>query len=117
MQGVLLQVEATAADPLLLREVCMHIASETPSYARREDVPVDLVEREQERIRNELAGSGKPPALLGRIARGKLDAWFRPRVLVDQPFVKDETRTVGALLADAGVTPVRFVRFKVGERS
>jgi len=59
----------------------------------------------------------KPANILDKIAEGKLNTWYAENVLVDQPFVKDDTKTVGQLLKSAGLKLVQFVRYKVGELS
>jgi elongation factor Ts len=51
-----------------------------------------------------------------KIAEGKLKTWFGENVLVEQPFVKDDTKTVGDLLKSAGATLKTFIRLKVGEK-
>lgn len=114
--GVLLQVEsATAADPQLLRDVCMHIAARQPVAVRREDVDPAVVEREKEIAKNQAAATGKPANIAEKIAEGKMRTWFAENVLLEQPFVKDDSKTVGDLLKAAGIEARKFVRFKVGE--
>jgi elongation factor Ts len=115
--GVLLQVEGTAPDPQLLREVCMHITATNPVSARRADVPAEVVEKEREIAKAQAAATGKPPAVVDKIAEGKLNTWFAENVLEEQPFVKDPSKKVGDLLKAAGLKLVRFVRYKVGELS
>jgi elongation factor Ts len=118
--GVLLQVEGKdTAEPQLLRDVCMHITAVNPVAARREDVPKDLIEREMEVARGqaEATGKGKPANIIEKIAEGKLKTWFAEKVLVEQPFVKDPSKTVGDLLKSAGLQVVKFVRYKIGEAS
>jgi len=119
--GVLLQVEGDTADAQLLRDVCMHITARNPSYARREDVPEDIVAREKEIAKAQIASdpknAKKPANILDKIAEGKLNTWYAENVLVDQPFVKDDTKSVGQLLKSAGLKLVQFVRYKVGELS
>jgi elongation factor Ts len=117
--GVLLQVEGNNPDPQVLRDVCMHIAATKPIAVRREDVPAERVEQEKEiaraQIANDPKNAGKPANILDKIAEGKLKTFFAETVLVDQPFVKDASKTVGQLLQSAGLKVVRFVRYKVGE--
>ena len=64
-----------------------------------------------------MAEKSKPPQILEKIAEGKLKTWFAENVLVEQPFVKDDSKTVGQLLAAHGLKLVKFVRYKVGEVS
>ncbi len=119
--GVLLRVEGEKAEPQLLRDVCMHITARNPAYARREDVPADIVAREKEIARAQVEADpknkSKPPAIVAKITDGKLNTWFAENVLVDQLFVKDDTKSVGQVLQAAGLKVGQFVRFKVGELS
>src|SRR5438128_2435504 len=115
--GVLLQVEGPQADPELLRGICMHITAKNPVAARREDVPAPVLEKEKEIARTQAAATGKPANIVEKIAEGKLKTWLAENVLVEQPFVKDDSKTVGQLLQGAGVKLIRFVRYKVGELS
>lgn len=119
--GVLVQVEGAQADPQLLRDVCMHIAARNPLAARREDVPAETITKEKEIAREQLANDpknkSKPANILDKILEGKINTWYADNVLVDQPFVKEESKTVGQLLKEKGLTMVRFVRYKVGELS
>src|SRR5262249_35420978 len=120
--GVLLQVEGKdSAEAQLLRDVAMHVTAVRPQYARREDVPADRVAKEKEIALAQIAAdpknANKPPQIMEKIAEGKLKTWYGENVLAEQPFVKDDTKTVGDLLKAAGLKVVRFVRFKVGELS
>jgi elongation factor Ts len=115
--GVLLQVEGPAGNDTLLRDVCMHIAARNPLVALREHVLAEKVASEMEIARAQAAeqGKGKPANIIDKIAEGKMRTWFAENVLAEQPFVKDDSKIVGALLQAAGLKIVRFVRFKVGE--
>jgi elongation factor Ts len=117
--GVLLQVEGDKADPQLLRDICMHIAAKNPLAGRREDIPADKIAKETEIAKAQLASDeknkNKPPQILEKIIEGKVRTWFADNVLVEQPFVKDDTKTVGQLLQSAGLKMGRFARYKVGE--
>ena len=109
--GVLL---ATDGDAEVARDVAMHIAAMQPSFVTREDVPAELVENER-RLADETArNEGKPEAALPRIVEGRLQGFFKESVLVEQPFAKDTKKTVGAVLAESGVKPLAFVRYRVG---
>ncbi|MGL4173714.1 MAG: translation elongation factor Ts [Actinomycetota bacterium] len=105
---------ATDGDSPVARDVAMHIAAMNPLYLTREDIPAEVVETEQ-RIAEETArNEGKPEAALPRIIEGRVNGFFKEAVLVEQPFAKDTKRTVGAVLSDAGITPIAFARFRVG---
>jgi elongation factor Ts len=117
--GVMVQVQGEKSDPALLRDVAMHVAALNPLSAVKEDVPAELVTKETEIARDQIANDpknkNKPANILEKIIEGKLKTWFAQNVLVEQPFVKDDTKTVGQLLQSAGLKMVRFVRYKVGE--
>jgi elongation factor Ts len=119
--GVLVQVEGAKADAQLLRDVCMHIAARNPVAAVKEDVPAAVIDKEKEIAREQIANDpknkSKPANIIEKILEGKLKTWFAENVLVEQPFVKDDSKTIGQLLAQHGLKMVKFVRYRVGEVS
>lgn len=120
--AVLLQVEGKdSAEPQLLRDVCMHITARSPLAARREDVPQATLDKEKEIAKAQLAAdpknANKPANIMEKILEGKQKTWFADNVLVDQLFVKDDSKAVGDVLKAAGLNVVQFVRLKVGEVS
>jgi elongation factor Ts len=115
--GVMVQVDGADADPQLLRDICMHITAKNPVAARREDVPASLIDKEKEIARSQAASTGKPANIVEKIAEGKMKTWFAESVLLEQPFVKDDSKSVGDLLKAANLKLVGFVRLKVGELS
>ncbi len=119
--GAMVLVEGTQSNAQMLRDVCMHITATRPAYGRREDVPADIVTREMELAKAQIAAdpknATKPPNIIEKIAEGKLKTWFAENVLTEQLFVKDDSKTVGALLQSGGLKLVSFVRYKVGELS
>ena len=119
--GVLVQVEGAKADPQLLRDVCMHVTAKNPVAGRREDITKDVIDKETEIAKAQIAAdpknAKKPENIKAMILEGKLKTWFAENVLVEQPFVKDDSKTVGELLRSHGLTLVKFVRLRVGEVS
>ncbi|MBI3409245.1 MAG: translation elongation factor Ts [Planctomycetes bacterium] len=113
--GVLIQVEGEKADAQLLRDVSMHVTAKNPVSGLREDVPAETIAKEKEIAVAQAAATGKPANIAEKIAEGKMKTWFAENVLVEQPFVKDESKTVGDLLKAAGLKLKKFVRYKVGE--
>ena len=107
----------------LVREVGMHIAAADPKWVRREDVPAEAVEKEKAIYRAQMAGSGKPEAVIEKIIEGKLGAFYSQFVLLDQPSIRDAALTIGQLVAQTSaktgenVRISRFSRFRVGELS
>jgi len=113
--GVMVQVEGAKADPQLLRDVSMHITAKNPAAALREHVPQAMIDKELEIARAQAAATGKPANIVEKIAEGKMKTWYAENVLAEQPFVKDDSKTVGDLLKAAGLKLVKFVRLRVGE--
>ena len=110
--GVLVATDAAGA--AVARDVATHIAAFSPSYLTRDEVPADVVENER-RIAEETArNEGKPEAALTKIVEGRLNGFFKEAVLLDQAFAKDNKKTVGQVVAEAGGTVTGFVRYRVG---
>ena len=105
----------------LVKDLAMHIAAQNPAYVRREEVPEDVVAREKEIYRDQARSSGKPDAIVDKIAEGKLDAFFKASCLCEQEFVKDASvsveQLINTLIGKIGenIRVRRFVRFKTGE--
>jgi elongation factor Ts len=95
--------------------VALQIAALKAKYLTREDVPENVVADER-RIAEETArNEGKPEQALPKIVEGRVTGFYKDVVLLDQPSVSDNKKTVKALLDEAGVTVTRFVRFEVGQ--
>ncbi len=104
--------EAGEADA---RGVAMQVAAMRPKYLNRDEVPDDVVATER-RIAEETAREeGKPEAALPRIVDGRVNAFFKDFVLLEQSSVQDQKKTVRQILSEAGITVSRFVRFEVGQ--
>ncbi|MCV7223169.1 translation elongation factor Ts [Mycolicibacterium elephantis] len=111
--GVLVEYEG--ADKDAAHAVALQIAALKAKYLTREDVPEDVVANER-RIAEETArNEGKPEQALPKIVEGRLNGFFKDVVLLDQPSVSDNKKTVKALLDEAGVKVTRFARFEVGQ--
>jgi elongation factor Ts len=97
------------------RGVAMQIAAMRPKFTTRDEVPADVIAAER-RIAEETAREeGKPEAALPKIVDGRVNAFFKDFVLVEQPSVTDQKKTVQKVLDEAGLTVTRFVRFEVGQ--
>ncbi len=112
--GVLLVVEGSGGNEALLNDVCMHIAAMAPKAVRREDLPAEAVEKEKEIQRAQIIASGKPENMVDKILTGKMNRYFSEQVLIEQPFVKDDKKTVGKVLDEAGLKAASFIRMQVG---
>jgi len=106
----------------LVKDVALHIASPSaPRYVNRDDVPAEELEYERKIFETQARESGKPDPVIEKIVEGKLAAFVKELVLLEQPFVKDDSKTVQQLLDDVSakvgekVAVRRFVRYKLGE--
>jgi elongation factor Ts len=105
----------------LVKDVAMQVAAASPKYVRREEVPVDQLEKEKEIQRALLKQQGKPEAMWDKILVGKVEKYFEQVCLVDQLWVKDDKKKVGEMITERAakigekVAVRRFVRFEVGE--
>jgi elongation factor Ts len=109
----------------LVKDVAMHIAAADPNYATRDEVPAGDLDKERsilmEQLKNDPKNAGKPEEVLAKIIEGRLNKFYEENVLVDQPFVKDPSKTIGELVAEKigaikeNISIRRFARFKMGE--
>jgi len=113
-------VARTADFQQLAKDLAIHIASANPLAVSEEDVPAEVLEREKAIYRAQAAESGKPEAVQEKMVEGKVRKFLEERVLLQQPFVKDDSQKVGDLVkAVAGklgerVVVRRFARFELG---
>jgi elongation factor Ts len=105
----------------LARDIALHIASADPIGVTPEDIPADVLERERRIAEEQVAAEGKPENVRAKIVEGKLKKFVAERTLTEQPYVKDDTKTVGQLIKEVSgkvgeaVHVRRFARFKIGE--
>ncbi len=123
--GVMVEIKAANSEQVvsLGKDIAMQIAAMNPVALNRDSVPVETREKELEIYRQQAKEQGKPDNMLDRIAEGKLNKYFQEYTLLEQSFIRDNTKTVQehiaevakSLGAEIGVT--RFERFQVGEAS
>lgn len=97
------------------RGAAMQVAALKAKYLTRDEVPAEIVENERSIAEKTAREEGKPEQALPKIIEGKVNAYYKDTVLLEQPSVKDNKKTVKALLDEAGVTVSRFARFEVGQ--
>ena len=118
MVGVLVAMSGPGDDAAnaVVRDVALHIASADPIGVRPEDIPGELLDRERRIAEEQVTQEGKPEQIRGKIVEGKLRKFVAERTLLEQPFVRDDTVTVGQLVTRAGkdLSVTRFIRFQVG---
>ena len=106
----------------LAKDLALHIASPAaPRFVSREEVSQDEIDHESQIFAKQAQESGKPENVVDKIVEGKINSYFKEIVLLDQPFVKDDSKTVQQLLDETSarvgekVAVKRFVRYKLGE--
>jgi elongation factor Ts len=104
--------EAADADA---RGIAMQVAAMRPKYLTRDDVPADLVASERRIAEQTAREEGRPEAAMPKIVEGRVNAFFKDFVLLDQASVTDNKKSVKQVLAEAGIDVTRFVRFEVGQ--
>jgi elongation factor Ts len=111
--GVLVQLDSQNAE--LGTDLAQQVAAMRPSYVTRDDVPDDVLEKERRIAEQITREEGKPERAIPKIVEGRLNAFLKDVVLFEQPYVKDQKRTVKQLIAESGATVMNFVRFRIGE--
>ncbi len=105
----------------LVKDLAMQIAAADPQFIRREDVTPSALEKEKEIQRARALAEGKPEKMVDKITEGRMNKFFEEICLYEQPFIKENTTTVGDLIKAAvgrmgeNISVARFVRFKVGD--
>lgn len=126
--GVLLEVNCetdfvarTEQFRQFVKDVSMHIAAASPRWVRPEEVPADIIEKEKEIAIAQMQASNKPAAVLEKIAEGKIKKFYEDHCLLQQPFVKDTSKTIEQLVKEniaalgENISVRRFARFVLGE--
>ncbi len=110
--GVIVGVDGEVADETL-SDLCMHIAFANPMGITTDDVPAELVAKEREIAKAQAIESGKPAEIAEKMVDGKMRKYLAANALMEQPFVKDDKKTIKEILA--GQTVTAFARYAVGE--
>ena len=105
----------------LANDIALQVANLNPQYIRREDMPEAVIAAERELQRRRALEEGKPENVVDRIVDGRMSKFYEELVLVEQPFIKDDGVTIGALITQAiaelgeNIAVSRFARFAIGE--
>ena len=111
--GVVIALDGGDED--LARDVAMHVAAMNPQYVSEADVPAETLESERRILTEQAQDSGKPAEIIEKMVTGRVNKFLKEITLLGQPFVKDDSLTVGKLLDGAGASIAACVRFEVGE--
>ncbi len=115
----LVEIKGASDQDALARDIAMHVAAEAPDFLKAENVPADLLAKEEEIARSQI--QNKPPEIMEKIVKGKLNAFYEKSCLVNQKFVKEPSKTVATYVADEGkkagktLEVIDFARWQIGE--
>ena len=107
----------------LNKDLAMHIAASAPISVKREDIALDILEREKDIYADQARQSGKPDNIIDKMIEGRINKFYQENVLLEQAFVKDPDKTVQDIITDTiailgeNIVVSRFVRFQLGERT
>ncbi len=105
----------------LVKDIAMQIAAADPQFIRKEEVTQEFLDKERDIYRERAKNEGKPEKMLDKIVEGRMAKFYEEVALLEQPFIKDNTVTIGQLIATKiaklgeNIAVARFVRFKVGD--
>ena len=105
----------------LVKDIAMQIAAQSPKCVRREEANMADVDKEREILRAEVLNEGKPAAVVDSIVEGKINKYYSEICLMEQPFIKDPSKTITDVINEAilsigeKITVRRFVRYEMGE--
>jgi elongation factor Ts len=106
---------------MLIKEIAMQIAAQKPLYVKREEVPTSVIEAEKEIYRHQAANEGKKPEFAEKIAEGRLEKFFKETCLVDQLYIRDQSKTLTDVIKETAavlgenIQVKRFARYERGE--
>lgn len=105
-------VEMKGADEQLAHDIAVHIAFARPKYLTRDEVPADVVAAERATLETATRNEGKPEAAIGKIVEGKLNGFYKDLCLLEQPYAKDDKKSVKQVIGAASI--VRFSQIEIG---
>jgi len=105
-------VEMSGATEELAHDIAVHIAFARPKYLTREEVPAEVVAAERATLEVATRNEGKPEAAIAKIVDGKLNGFFKDLCLLEQPYAKDDKKSVKQVIGNASI--VRFAQVEIG---
>ena len=111
--GALVEISGGSAE--LAKDVCMHIVAQRPKALNKEDIDPALVAKEREILAEAARKEGKPENIIDKMIEGRLRNFYAEQALTEQPFVKDEKKTVGKVAQEGGMKILRFVHWDLGK--
>lgn len=111
--GVLLEIEGGNAQ--LAKDVCMHVAAIRPESVSKDNLDPEAVSREREVQAGRARQEGKPENIIEKMVEGRMKNFYAERCLLQQPFVKDDAKTVGDVADEGGMKVLSFVHWEIGK--
>jgi elongation factor Ts len=108
-------VEVSGGENDTAKEVAMHVAAQKPKVVAKEDLDPADIDKEREILSVAARTEGKPENIIAKMVEGRLRNFFSEKVLLEQPFVKDDQQTVGQMAKKSGMQIKRFVRWELGK--
>jgi len=108
-------VEVSGGNAEAAKEIALHVTAIRPQVVSKENLPADEIAREREILSAAARQEGKPENIIGKMIEGRLKVFFSERVLLEQPFVKDDKQTVGKIAEQAKMKVLRFVRWEMAK--
>ena len=113
--SIVAMIATDEAGAKVAHETVLQISAMSPRWLRREDVPAEVLESERRVATEKSQSEGKPEKIIPRIVQGRLNAFFKETVLLEQAYVKDGSKTIGDLFTKAGGKALAFARLEVGK--
>lgn len=108
-------VEVSGGTNEAAKDVAMHVVAQKPQVVKKEDLEAAAVDKEREILSEAARKEGKPENIIAKMVEGRLKNFFAEKVLLEQPFVKDDTKTVGKIADEAKMKVLKFVRWELGK--
>ena len=113
--SIVAMIATDEAGAAVAHEAALQISAMGAQWLTREDVPADVVESERRVATEKSLAEGKPEKIVPKIVEGRLNAFYKEVVLLEQPFVKDPSKTLGKLFEEVGGKALAFARVEVGK--
>ena len=110
VNGVLVETSGTSQE--VAHDIAVHIAFARPKYLTRDEVPAEDVEKERATLEAITRNEGKPEQAISKIVEGRLNGYFKDLVLLDQPFAKDDKKSVRDVIGSGSI--IRFAQIEIG---
>ena len=113
--GKIISIVKTSKESDLGKKIAMHVSALSPMALEEKVLNKDVMNKEMEIIKAELLNSGKPPEMIEKIAKGKINKFISDNTLINQVWIMDPKKKVSDILKDNDIKIIDFIRYKVGE--